>query len=165
MNQHGNIQGNGSDAVGGFSLTGNCNGRGKTHINKQYHGAHAVQYDGQMNNKGWIHGHWQIPGNCQGTFELHVDQPSWTGHFNQGGQHHQIDFGMCISGGEVFGNGFDGVGAFSCYGHYNQGNGHMEFTKYYYGAHSVQYKGQHHQASGGDTIEGQWCIPGNSWDS
>merc|ERR1712072_1581428 len=129
MDQHGKISGNGSDAVGGFSLSGHCSQNGHTEIHKTYHGAHTVIYRGQMDNDGWIRGNWDIPGNCNGTFELHVDQPSWNGYYQQGGQKHD-----------------------------------MNFTKYYYGAHSVQYKGQHHKEHGTDVIRGDWCIPGNSWD-
>jgi hypothetical protein len=164
MNQQGHIEGNGNDAVGGFSLGGHCKGNGHVEINKQYHGAHTVHYRGQMDNRGWIHGKWEIPGNCNGTFELHVDQKSWTGWFRQGGQQHNMDIGLSISGNEVFGNGFDSVGAFTCYGNYSQHNGVMEFTKYYYGAHSVQYKGHHSKHGNQDVVDGDWCIPGNSWD-
>merc|ERR1712072_231071 len=164
MDQHGKISGNGSDAVGGFSLSGHCSQNGHTEIHKQYHVAHAVIYRGQMDNNGWIRGNWDIPGNCNGTFELHVDQPSWSGFYQQGGTRHNMNFGLCISGSSVFGNGFDGVGAFSVSGRYDQGSGNMNFTKYYYGAHSVQYKGQHHKEHGTDVIRGDWCIPGNSWD-
>jgi len=165
MDQQGKINGNGSDAVGGFNLGGHCNGNGHVTINKQYHGAHTVHYNGQMDNRGWINGKWEIPGNCNGNFELHVDAPQWTGHYYQNGQGNAMNFGLAINGGEVTGNGYDGVGSFSLYGHYNQGSGNMEFTKYYYGAHSVQYKGQHHKEGNGDSIKGQWCIPGNSWDN
>ena len=164
MDQNGKIQGNGSDDVGSFALSGQCSQMGQVEIHKQYNGAHAVIYKGQMDNQGWIRGNWSIPGNCDGTFELKVDQPFWKGHFVQFNQNHPMDFGLSISGTNVFGNGFDGVGSFSVSGKYDQNSGQMNFTKYYYGAHSVQYKGQHHKENGTDVIRGDWCIPGNSWD-
>ena len=163
LDQNGNINGNGSDAVGGFSLTGNMQGS-QMQINKQYHGAHTVHYNGQMDNQGWVRGGWNIPGNCQGQFELKLDVPHWTGSYSQGGQKHPMSFGLAINGGDVYGNGVDGVGAFGCKGTYNQGSGQMTFTKFYYGQHQVQYRGQHHNQHGTQNIKGEWCIPGNSWD-
>ena len=73
MEQDGALRGSGSDAVGGFNLSGHCSENGHTEINKKYHGAHTVHYRGQMDNNGWIKGKWEIPGNCGGTFELHVE--------------------------------------------------------------------------------------------
>merc|ERR1712043_41190 len=136
MDQNGQISGNGDDTVGGFSLQGTCNGGGGVYINKQYHGAHAVIYQGQMDNSGWIRGRWEIQGNCDGDFELHVDAPQWSGHYEQFGQSNPMNFGLAINGSEVFGNGYDAIGAFSLYGKYNQDDGAMEFTKHYYGQHS-----------------------------
>jgi len=164
MDQNGIIKGNGSDAVGQFNIAGNCSSNGNCEINKQYHGAHIVYYRGQMDNQGWIKGNWEIPGNCDGTFELKVDQPNWAGFFMQGGNRTDMQFGLCISGSSVTGNGCDSVGAFSVSGRYDQGSGDIDFTKYYYGAHSVNYKGKQHKEHGNDVIRGDWCIPGNCSD-
>merc|ERR1712226_1561106 len=124
-----------------------------------------------MDQNGKIHGkgsdaigHFSLSGHCTGTFELHVDQPSWSGWYHQGGQKHNMEFGLCVSGSNVFGNGYDTNGAFSVSGKYDQGNGHMTFTKYYYGAHSVNYRGQQHHEGGASVIRGDWCIPGMDWD-
>merc|ERR1712072_4731 len=118
-----------------------------------------------MYNNGWIKGTWEIPGNANGNFELHADIPRWSGYYMQGPERHDMLLQLSIGNFGVFGNGYDSVGAFSISGTYNSYNGHTEFTKYYYGEHSVQYRGQHHKEGGCDVINGQWCIPGNSWDN
>merc|ERR1712226_641542 len=159
VDHSGTISGNGSDTVGQFHLDGHMAMNGQTTINKHYP-THTVHYRGTMDAHGWIRGNWDIPGNCNGQFELKVDQPWWSGWFEQNGQQNPIEFGLSVNGNLVTGSGADGVGCFSVHGNYNQGNGHMNFTKYYYGAHTVQYTGQHHQAHGGATIDGHWSIPG-----
>merc|ERR1712159_383658 len=55
MDQAGRISGNGGDAVGGFNLSGQMNGS-HCQINKQYHGAHTVFYEGNMDTHGMIRG-------------------------------------------------------------------------------------------------------------
>jgi len=79
VDQQGKINGNGSDAVGGYNLSGHHQNNHIT-INKQYHGAHTVNYVGRMEDNGWITGKWDIPGKGDGNFELHVDNPEWSGH-------------------------------------------------------------------------------------
>merc|ERR1712046_402945 len=121
---------------------------------------------GPMDHNGMIRGKWELPGTGGGPFELKMDSPFWTGHYNQFGQSHPMQLGLCISGHQVYGNGCDDVGMFGIHGTYDQHNGHMQFTKHYFGQHSLVYKGEHHKGHGHkDKIQGQWQGPGCGWDT
>ena len=88
---NGHVSGDGSDAVGGFSLNGQLQ-NGWMHFKKHYHGKHTVDYKGQCHdNSGWFRGNWEIPGDCGGNFEIKVELPRWKGNYVQGGQHHPME--------------------------------------------------------------------------
>jgi len=71
VNNHG-VYGNGHDSVGGFIIRGDTHGKNVSFY-KQYYGQHTVLYHGQLNHAhNDIKGRWQIPGNCEGKFHLHL---------------------------------------------------------------------------------------------
>jgi len=71
VNKHG-VYGNGHDSVGGFIIRGDTHGKNVSFY-KQYYGQHTVLYHGQINHAhNDIKGRWQIPGNCEGKFHLHL---------------------------------------------------------------------------------------------
>jgi len=68
VSQHG-VFGMGFDQVGSFMCRGSTNGS-QVQFAKQYFGQHTVFYNGEWHGNN-IKGMWQIPGNCQGKFQLH----------------------------------------------------------------------------------------------
>ena len=91
LDMNGHVTGDGSDAVGGFSLSGQL-ANGWMSFVKQYHGKHSVNYNGQCNDdSGWFRGTWQIPGDCGGNFEIKVELPRWKGNYVQGGHKHHME--------------------------------------------------------------------------
>jgi hypothetical protein len=76
---NGQIQGSGQDENGSFNITGQMNNTQCTFV-KQYHGAHSVNYQGQVNGNR-IAGQWSIPGNCQGGFEIYFEAQKWSGFY------------------------------------------------------------------------------------
>lgn len=152
---NGKLTGSGSDPVGSFYLSGNMNSENWFTFVKQYYGAHAVMYRGRL-NKGVMAGKWEIPGNCDGTFNIMPGWQRWRGGFFQGGDHNEMVIDeMYIGSGGVKGRGRDAVGAFYCQGYTN--GDQVSFAKTYVGAHTVFYNGQWQ----GKNVVGRWQIPGN----
>ena len=149
----GRLWGNGSDVIGQFELKGTRHGQQVT-INKHYHGAHTVHYNGHE-QQGHITGNWNIPGNCQGQFELQMTAPYWQGQFHQDGTGYPMSMQMTVSQESVFGSGCDEMGYWIARG-YCQG-GKVYFRKQYNGAHFVDYQGDYNHGH----IKGTWEIPGN----
>lgn len=150
----GDVTGSGSDAVGQFNLNGTHSSYGSVTFTKQYVGAHAVQYTGNLDGNS-LTGEWEIVGNCSGTFSINATLPTWKGHYNQDGNDYDMDIKMFMRNGTVGGNGTDAVGAFWINGTDN--NGEVAFVKQYVGQHSVNYAGTFNR----NKVEGTWEIPGN----
>lgn len=62
------VHGRGSDEVGTYLIRGNNDGY-NVNFAKQYWGAHTVMYSGHWQNNQIV-GHWNIPGNDNGKFNL-----------------------------------------------------------------------------------------------
>jgi len=62
------VRGGGGDAVGTFDVKGWRTGS-TVCFAKQYHGQHTVYYQGSLNGRV-LSGRWEIPGNCEGRFQL-----------------------------------------------------------------------------------------------
>ena len=73
----GSIQGQGSDDVGGFNISGKISEDGSVKFEKAYHGKHAVNYAGTLNS-GKIIGEWSVQGS-KGGFEVHMKTKQWKG--------------------------------------------------------------------------------------
>lgn len=152
---NGNLTGCGSDPVGKFYLSGSMNKQNWFTFVKQYYGAHAVEYRGRL-RKGVMAGKWEIPGNCDGTFNIMPGWQKWKGGFWQGGNFSEMVIDeMYIGPGGVRGRGSDAVGAFVVQG-YTHGD-QVSFAKQYIGQHTVFYNGQWQ----GKNVVGRWQIPGN----
>jgi hypothetical protein len=151
------IRGVGSDAVGTFDLWGSMDDNHNVCFAKQYRGAHRVDYYGRFHaKKHVITGTWEIPGNCDGTYNIQVGWQKWKGKFFQGGQGFKMAFdNMYIGEGGAVGSGTDDVGTFDIKG-WRNGN-QVTFAKAYRGAHTVFYSGEFD----GKKLKGTWQIPGN----
>src|SRR3954471_22266987 len=66
----GRIEGEGRDCIGSFTFVGEYDSRGGVRLTKQYLGRHAVQYEGNYDGEGSIHGRWSIPPIWSGSFAL-----------------------------------------------------------------------------------------------
>jgi hypothetical protein len=71
------VTGNGRDCIGPFSFHGRYAGGTVTMI-KQYHGRHAVKYEGSYDGEGTIFGRWSIGSQWSGPFALSpvADRPA-----------------------------------------------------------------------------------------
>jgi hypothetical protein len=121
LNADGTVYGEGSDPVGAFTLIGTVGDAGDVAFVKQYEGAHAVNYNGQLTG-GTIAGNWEIPDNCGGTFELNLSSDyveNWTGWFEQAGENTDMALDIHIDETGVFGMGADPVGTFMVRGIYD----------------------------------------------
>ncbi len=68
---NGEITGDGSDVIGGFTFTGGYDiDNGELVMMKQYVGKHRVLYRGKPDGEGCIAGTWSIGGNSTGPFML-----------------------------------------------------------------------------------------------
>jgi len=155
----GDIFGNGSDDVGTFSISGKMGAGGVSFV-KQYDGAHAVNYTGTINNQGVISGKWEIPGNCDGAFNIRTSGAThWNGTYRTAGE--SQDHGMTLllksQGDKFFGLGSDENGSFNIEGEFIPARKAFTFTKTYFGAHSVHYAGIH--ANG--QLFGNWHWEGS----
>merc|ERR1711957_99421 len=157
MDLNGNIYGDGSDAVGNFTISGVWGDN--VQFTKQYIGAHAVQYSGTTEDGKKVTGRWEIPGNCDGTFWLKVKE--WKGWYKQGGDKNDMDLDMQVSPEGVFGLGMDVVGKFVIRGYYDPNQSCVSFVKQYIGQHAVHYNGSMYLKDDGEkhTIKGVWNIP------
>jgi len=152
---NGVLSGSGSDPVGSFYLTGKMDNANWFTFVKQYYGAHQVMYRGRL-VKGVMSGKWEIPGNCDGTFNIMPGWQRWKGGFWFSGDFTEMVIDeMYIGSGGVKGRGSDDVGAFVCQGYTN--GDQVSFAKTYVGAHTVFYNGQWE----GKSVVGRWQIPGN----
>lgn len=77
----------------------------------------------------------------------------WTGYYQQGGRCRQ-DLVLTFQNGSVRGRGGDGIGGFSIRGTYDRATLEVTWTKTYYGAHSVHYRGFRE----GKGIWGTWSM-------
>ncbi len=88
----------------------------------------------------------------------HLDYISgaWTGFYNYraAGQRHRTDLVLTFASGIIAGQGSDRVGVFGIAGHYDAELGEIQWTKTYFGAHSVRYRG----FADGRAIWGTWKI-------
>jgi len=148
------LRGAGSDGVGEFDIYGQLDGKFFQFV-KQYRGAHYVVYNGKL-KKGIMTGTWEIPDNCDGTFNIQTGWQKWKGKYYQfdDGQHMKFDE-MYIGDTGVIGHGNDGVGEFFING-YKDGD-QVWFCKAYVGQHQVYYQG----TLDGRKLKGRWEIPGN----
>jgi hypothetical protein len=66
------LKGRGADLVGRFALSGTADpGGGDVVMTKQYDGAHAITYDGVLDEAGVVRGVWSIPSHgMEGLFAL-----------------------------------------------------------------------------------------------
>lgn len=65
----GTITGDGRDVVGRFTFSGTCDSAtGRVVMVKHYLGKHSVQYAGQSDGEGSIHGTWSIERRHSGPF-------------------------------------------------------------------------------------------------
>jgi hypothetical protein len=73
----GQIDGDGVDVVGRFTLTGTYDGSGAVTLVKQYIGRHQVLYQGAYDGEGSILGRWSIEPSWSGPFALApvLDEP------------------------------------------------------------------------------------------
>jgi len=150
----GDLRGAGSDAIGEFDLFGRMNGEFFT-FNKVYRGAHTVVYRG-VDRNGVLTGTWEIPGNCDGVFNILTGWQRWKGKFYQGGDGNEMSFSsMYVGDSGVVGRGSDDIGQFAINGWKNGST--VCFAKHYQGAHTVYYQGE----LDGRKLKGRWEIPGN----
>jgi antitoxin component YwqK of YwqJK toxin-antitoxin module len=159
----GTVYGEGSDAVGSFTLNGTIGDAAEVSFVKQYEGAHAVNYSGQCIG-ATISGNWDIPDNCGGTFELNLSSDyveNWTGWFEQSGTNTDMALDIHIDETGVFGMGADPVGTFMVRGIYDMSSGKVNFIKKYLGAHEVLYRGKLRFTDGVYTVAGDWEIIDN----
>jgi hypothetical protein len=154
IQEGGIVHGQGSDAIGQFTLQGKLTGS-NVNFTKQYHGAHSVQYNGTMNSNV-MQGQWSIPGTCQGSFELRMETEQWKGYYEQGGQQSPMSFDLNVDDHGVFGMGSDQIGGFAIRGTVNHQSNVMQFLKQYHGAHAVQYYGQITKSPQNWTVNGHW---------
>lgn len=154
VDENGWVRGAGSDGVGEFDIGGQLQGKHFV-FNKTYRGAHNVVYRGKVKKGVWA-GTWEIPGNCDGVFNLVPSFQKWKGNFSQFGNKTPMFFNrMYIGESGVFGNGSDDVGVFVIRGYKSDNT--VCFAKNYIGQHTVFYMGEVH----GKKLKGSWSIPGN----
>lgn len=153
------ITGNGSDAVGQFTISGQMSNIGDIKFAKTYKGAHTVNYSGKLVN-GAIEGKWEVSG-LSDTFKLELDALEvWEGWYEQGGQQQTMKFTLALDQNGVFGAGDDAVGKFVLRGQ-SQGN-QVRFIKEYIGQHTVSYSGWTLMEGGSRLIRGYWdCMGAN----
>jgi hypothetical protein len=68
--ENGQIEGEGRDVIGLFTLEGAYDDRGAIRMVKQYVGRHQVRYQGVYDGEGMIFGEWSIPPLWSGSFAL-----------------------------------------------------------------------------------------------
>lgn len=80
----------------------------------------------------------------------------WTGFYIYNGDHaqHPMAARIKFTGGTLFGEGGDEIGAFTFSGWYSEETGDCAWVKRYAGAHEVDYRG----ARDGKGIWGTWTI-------
>merc|ERR1712151_789718 len=109
------IRGAGSDNVGEFDIMGRFKDKHFKFV-KQYRGQHAVYYKGKL-KKGVMTGTWEIPGNCDGKFNIQPGWQKWKGKYKQFGQSTKMKLmGMYVGDSGVYGYGYDDVGNFTVKG-------------------------------------------------
>lgn len=160
MDINGNICGAGSDDIGDFIINGQDDGDTEVYFIKQYKGAHAVHYKGESDGST-VTGTWEIPGNCDGTFDLTIHLQGWTGWFKQGGDKNDMELNLQVDNGGVFGYGMDEIGRFVMRGYTDMTQNCVSFVKSYLGQHQVMYNGAWFKKDGKEYIKGVWTIPGN----
>ena len=156
----GAITGQGMDDVGHFEITGKLEQNNELGFVKQYVGAHAVNYTGQLKASGVIKGSWEIPENCAGDFKIKMSFNRWKGFFEQSGNETTMKLKMHVVPEGIFGIGSDEVGSFIVRGDWEAESNLCRFVKQYIGQHQVLYHGiltKHKRW----TIDGFWAIPGN----
>eukprot|EP00178_Gracilaria_changii_P019485 TRINITY_DN56469_c0_g1_i1.p2 TRINITY_DN56469_c0_g1~~TRINITY_DN56469_c0_g1_i1.p2 ORF type:complete len:209 (-),score=24.01 TRINITY_DN56469_c0_g1_i1:44-637(-) len=156
----GKLAGSGSDGVGAFTIEGHLQGN-MVMFEKKY-GGHSVTYKGTLSGDT-INGTWEIPGNCNGTFEINMTSNTWSGWYTMGDSNDQNDVKVELTENDnhVYGLGTDGVGNFQIAGAICPHTQTVRFTKKYFGAHEVHYTGIVSSQNGNRTYIGHWHIPGN----
>merc|ERR1712226_1310254 len=129
----GQMRGAGSDGVGEFDLYGMIDANGYFTFDKQYRGAHTVVYRGRCVD-GVLAGKWEIPGNCDGTFNIVTGWQRWLGGFWQFGNFSAMELeALYVGDSGVCGRGSDNIGQFRING-YKDGD-QVWFAKAYIGQH------------------------------
>ena len=88
--------------------------------------------------------------------EMNFPSGPWTGFYNYraGGGRHRMDLSLTFADGRISGGGSDDVARFAIAGGYDSGSGECHWTKSYFGAHTVFYRGFRE----GKGIWGLWEI-------
>jgi hypothetical protein len=156
----GAIKGNGTDGVGAFTIEGKLEGTNIS-FEKKYP-AHAVVYKGTLKGDE-ITGTWEIPGNCNGTFQIDMECPKFVGHYTMGDgvDEHPVLINISEKNNTVYGLGNDPVGNFRVSGAVCPHTHTVRFTKSYFGAHEVHYTGLVKSVGGKRQYKGHWHIPNN----
>ena len=152
--KNGEVTGSGSDPVGEFYLSGECNTDGYFAFAKQYIGAHQLMYCGQVKGKVWC-GRWELAGNTSGTFNIKPGFQNWKGYFEQDGRE-KMALDMYVGDTGISGQGCDDTGFFSLQGENDGYN--VFFAKSYWGQHTVHYSGK--LKDDGFKIKGKWVNTG-----
>lgn len=81
----------------------------------------------------------------------------WTGYWIEGGCRFRQDLVLSFVQGRMSGDGIDRIGRFSIRGSYDPESREVQWTKQYFGAHSVDYRGYRE----GRGIWGTWDCRGH----
>lgn len=155
ISMSGGISGSGSDGVGSFTLNGQISPNGFFQFIKQYDGAHAVRYQGNI-SPGCLSGRWSLD-NLGDDFYLSLDTEQWKGSFTLDGRTYPMQTNIYVSERGVFGLGKDSEGVFTITGVYNPTNNRLNFVKSYLGRYHITYDGQMFD-------DGQFLVVKGEWD-
>jgi len=150
----GAITGEGSDAVGEFTISGQLNDDGTFNFDKAYPD-YTVSYNGSLDGTK-LAGNWSLPDQQEEPFEISLVSSSWNGYFLQNEDKNDMNLNLGVANGLIFGTGTDGVGSFLCRG--KSDGGDFSFVKKYLGAHQVLYFGKVEGGEGSRTVKGKWTI-------
>jgi hypothetical protein len=150
----GRISGDGGDQVGSFSMSGQIFPNGTFQMIKQYHGRHAVNYNGVVGN-GTLSGQWSLQA-MRGDFDLQFAAEEWKGSFSMNGQNYPMKTRMLVNEQGAFGLGKDNEGVYVIKGSYNRGSNSLTFGKSYLGKYSIEFSGQMFN-------DGNWLIVRGDW--
>lgn len=160
LNFDGTLTGEGSDVVGVFSIAGTVNDDRSVEFVKQYEGAHALTYKGNLENDT-LKGTWHYGDEMTGNFEMVMVTQDWEGFFVYESDKSDMKLSLYCDEHGIFGFGSDDVGLFLVKGDYNSAISQIKFAKKYLGQHTVMYTGRASWNDSKVVVKGKWQIPDN----
>ena len=158
---NGNVQGNGKDEQGKFSIHGSYTSNGEVIWSQIYPNNKLKKFSGMLLTNQ-IKGETTFQDGSKQPFMIEHQTERWYGFFDQNGQRIPMEFHMDVTDQLIYGCGRDTSGVFIIDGSFDPSSKKFQFSKCYLNCYSVKYMGAVEISGFNWVMNGSYEISGNS---